>query len=77
MANLAGGLMITVPPPVFPASLALELLTGRVVPVPFDEPTMVEGAVFPTTVSSPEDVVRGILAAGLEKARTKSRKANG
>ena len=67
--------MITVPPPVFPASLALELLTGRVVPVPFDESTVVEGTVFPTTVSSPDDV-RDILAAGLEKAKTKSRKAN-
>jgi len=77
MANLGGGLRITVPPPVFPTSLALEQLAGRVVPVPFDEPTVVEGAVFPTIVSSPEDVVRGILATELEKARTKSRKANG
>ena len=68
--------MITVPPPVFPASLALELLAGRVVPVPFDDSTVVEGTVFPTTVSSPDDVVRGILAAGLEKAKIKSRKAN-
>ena len=62
--------MITVPPPVFPASLALELLANRVIPIPFDESTVVEGTVFPTTVSSPDDVVRGILAVGLEKAKT-------
>jgi len=68
--------MITVPPPMFPASLALELLADRVVPAPFDESTMVEGTVFSTTVSSPDDVVRDILAAGHEKAKTKSRKAN-
>ena len=68
--------MITVPPHVFPASLALELLVGRVVPAPFDESTVVEGIVFPTSVSSPDDGVRGVLAAGLEKAKTKSRKGN-
>ena len=59
--------MITVPPPVFPASLALELLTGRVVSVPFDESTVVEGTFFPTTASSPYAVVCGVLAAGLGK----------
>jgi hypothetical protein len=68
--------MIMALPPAFPASLVLELLADRAVPVPFDESTMVEGTVFSTTVSSPDDVVRGILAAGLEKAKTKSRKAN-
>ena len=68
--------MIMALPPAFLASLVLELLADRVVPVPFDESTMVEGTVFSTTVSSPDDVVRGILAAGHEKAKTKSRKAN-
>ena len=55
-----------------PASLAsstLELLTGRVVPVPFDGSTVVEGTVCPTSASSPDTEVRGILAAGLEKAK--------
>ena len=74
--NLGDGLMITVPPPVFPASLALELLADRVVPVPFDESTVVEGTVFPTATSSSDVVIHGILAAGLEKEKTKSRKAN-
>jgi hypothetical protein len=68
--------MITAPPPAFLASLALELLAGRVVPAPFDESTVVEGIVFPTIVSSSDVVVRSILAAGLENAKTKSRKAN-
>jgi hypothetical protein len=31
---------------------------------------MVEGTVCPTTVSSPDAKVRGILAAGLRKAKT-------
>ena len=56
-----------------PASLAistLELLTGRVVPIPFHGSTVVEGTVCPTTASSPDAEVRGTLAAGLEKAKT-------
>ena len=65
--NLGGGLMITVPPPVFPVSLALELLANRVIPIPFDESTVVEGMVCPTTASSPDAEVRGILVAGLKK----------
>ena len=59
--------MTMAPPPAFPASLALELLAGRVVLDPFDESTMVEGTYFPTTVSSPDAIIRGFLAAGLEK----------
>ena len=47
----------------------LELLTGRVVSVPFDGSTMVEGTVCPTTTTSPDAEVRGIFAAGLEKAK--------
>ena len=47
----------------------LELLAGRVVPVPFDESTAMKGTVRPTTASSPDAEVRGTLAAGLEKAK--------
>jgi len=47
----------------------LELLTGRVVPVPFDGSIVVEGTVCPTIASSPDAEVHGILAAGLEKAK--------
>ena len=56
-----------------PASMVLfisELLAKRVVPIPLDESTVVEGTVCTTTVSSPVDEVRGILAAGLRKAKT-------
>ena len=67
--NFGGSLTITALPPVFPASLALELLVGRVVPVPFDGSAVVEGMVCPTTASSPDTIVYGILAAGLEKQR--------
>ena len=35
-----------------------------------------EGTVFPITASSPDAVIRGILAAGLEKQKSKSRNAN-
>ena len=53
-----------------PASLALftsELLAERVVPVPLDESTVVEGMDCPTTASSPDAEVRGTLVAGLKK----------
>ena len=55
--------------PVSPALSTLELLTGRVVPVPFDGSAVVEGMVCPTTASSPDADVRGALAAGLEKTK--------
>ena len=54
--------------PVSPALSTLELLTSRVVPVPFDGSAVVEGTVLPTTASSQDDVVRGTLAVGLEEA---------
>jgi hypothetical protein len=47
-----------------------ELLAEGVAPIPLDGSTMVEGTVCPTIVSSPDDEVRGILAAGLGKAKT-------
>ena len=54
-----------------PATFTSELLAERVVPVPLDGSTVVEGTVRSTTVSSPDDDSRGILA-GLEKAKHKS-----
>ena len=47
----------------------LELLAGRVVPVTFDGSAVVEGTVRPTTASSPDAVVCGILSARLEEAK--------
>jgi hypothetical protein len=55
--------------PVSPALSTLELFSGKVVPVPFDGFAMVEGTVRPTIASSPDAEVRGILAAGLVKAK--------
>ena len=69
MPNFRDGLTMTA---CLTASLVLstlELLASRVVPVPFDGSTVVEGTVCPTTASSPDAEVRGILAAGLEKAK--------
>jgi len=69
MPNFQVGFTITAWLPVFLELSILELLTGRVVPVPFDGSTVVEGTVRPTTTSSPDTEVHGILAAGLEKAK--------
>ena len=55
--------------PVSPASCTLELLASRVVPVSFDGSALVEGTVRPTTASSPDAVVCGILSARLEEAK--------
>ena len=68
MPNLQVGFTIRAFLPASPALSTLELLTGRVVPVPFDESTVVEGTVRPTTASSPDADVRGNLATGLDKA---------
>ena len=51
-----------------------EQLAEGVVPVPFDESTVVEGMDYPTTVSPPNDDIRGILASGLEKAKNTNKK---
>ena len=74
--NLGGSLTITASLPAFLTSLILELLTGRVVLVPFDESVAMEGIVFPTTTSFPDDAIRSILAAGFEKKKLKIRTAN-
>ena len=55
--------------PVSPALSTVELLAGRVVSVLFDGSAVAEGTVRPTTASSPDAVVRGTLAAGLEEAK--------
>ena len=49
-----------------------ELLVEGVAPVQLDGSTVVEGTVCSTTVSSPDDDIHGILAAGLKKAKHKS-----
>ena len=67
--NFRDGLTMMACLPALPVLFTLELLDGRVVPVPFDESTVVEGTVCPTTASSPDVEVRGIFAAGLEKAK--------
>ena len=69
MPNLRAGFTIKAYLPASPVLSIVELLAGRVVPVPFDRSTMVEGTVWPTTASSPDADVRGILAAGLGKAK--------
>ena len=51
---------------------ASELLVEGVAPVPLDGSTVVEGTVCSTTVSSLDDDIHGILAAGLKKAKHKS-----
>jgi hypothetical protein len=73
MPNLRGGLTITAWFPTSPALSTLELLARRVVPVPFNGSTVVEGTVCPTTTSSPDAEVRGTLAAGLKKEKLKSK----
>ena len=70
MPNLRAGFTTKVCLPASSALSTLELLGGRVVPVLFNGSTVVEGTVCPTAVSSPDAEVRGILAAGLGKAKT-------
>jgi hypothetical protein len=78
--NFWGGLIIMAWPPELPASGILELLASRVVKVPFDGSAVVEGTVCPTTASSPNAVVRDILAVGLKRKNFKikpSKSTNG
>ena len=70
MPNFRVGLVITACLPASPSISTLELLAGRVVLVPFDESTVVEGTVCPTIASSPDAEVRGTLVAGLDKAKS-------
>ena len=76
MPNLRAGFTIMACLPAPPALFTSELLAERVVPVPFDGSTMVEGTDCPTIVSSPDDAVSGNFVAGLEKSKNKSKLAN-
>ena len=69
MPNFRDGLTMMACLPVSPVLFTLELLAGRVVPVPFDGSIVVEGTVCPTIASSPDVEVRGILVAGLAKSK--------
>jgi len=69
MPNFRVGFTMTAWLPAFPTLSTLELFAGRVVSVPFDGSTVVEGTVCPTTASSLDAEVRGILAAGFKKAK--------
>jgi len=73
--NFWVGLMMMDCLPASPALSTLELLARRVVPIPFDVSTVVEGTVCPTTASSPDAEVRSTLAAGLKKEKLKSEPA--
>ena len=70
MPNLRAGFVITANLPASTVLSASELLTEGVAPIPLDGSTVAEGTVCPTAVSSPDAEVRGILAAGLGKAKT-------
>ena len=70
MLNLRAGFVITASLPASTVLSTLELLAEGVAPIPLDGSTVVEGTVCPTAVSTPDDEVRGILAAGLGKAKT-------
>ena len=70
MPNLRAGFAITASLPASTVLSTSKLLAEGVAPIPLDGSTVVEGTVCPTAVSSPDDEVRGILAAGLGKAKT-------
>ena len=72
MPNLRAGFVIMAS---LPASIVLfisELLAEWVALIPLDGSTIVEGTVCPTTISSPDDTIYGILAAGLKKIKTQN-----
>ena len=70
MPNLQAGFVITASLPASTVLSTSELLAEGAAPIPLDGSTVVEGIVCPTAVSSPDGEVRGILADGLEKAKT-------
>ena len=74
--NLRAGLVITASLPASTVLFISELLAEGVAPIPLDGSTVVEGIVCTTAVSSPDDKVRGILAAGLGKAKTQIKTCN-
>ena len=70
MPNLRTGFVITASLPASTVLFTSELLAEEVAPIPLDGSTVVEGTVYPTIVSSPDDTIRGILVAELEKQNT-------
>ena len=70
MPNLRAGFVITASLPASTVLSTSELLAEGVAPIPLDGSTVVEGTVSPTTISSPDDTIRGLLAAELEKQNT-------
>ena len=72
MPNLWAGFTIMARLPASTVIFTSELLAEGVAPVRLDGSTVVEGTDCPTAVSSPDDDIRGILAAGLEKEKHKS-----
>ena len=71
MPNLRAGFVITASLPTSTVLSTLELLAEGVAPITLDGSTVVEGTVCPTTISSPDDTIRGILVAGLKNQNTK------
>ena len=67
--NLRAGFVITASLPASTVLFISELLAEGVAPIPLDGSTVVEETVCTTAVSSPNDEVRGILPAGLRKAK--------
>ena len=70
MPNLRAGFVITASLPASTVLSTSELLAEGVAPIPLDGSTVVEGTICPTIISSLDDDIRGILAAGLGKAKT-------
>ena len=71
MPNLRAGFVITASLLASTDLSASELLAEGVAPIPLDGSTVMEGTVCPTAVSSPDNEVRGTLAAALGKAKAK------
>ena len=67
--NLRASFVITASLPASTVLSTSELLVEGVAPIPLDGSTVVEGIVCPTTVSSPDDTIRSILAVELEKQK--------
>ena len=70
MPNLRAGFVITASLPASTVLSTSKLLAEGIAPIPLDGSTVVEGTVYLTTISSPDDTIRGLLAAELEKQNT-------
>ena len=76
MPNLQAGFVIMASLPASTVLFISELLAEGVAPIPLDGSTVAEGTVCTTAVSSPDDEVRGILAAELGKAKAQIKTCN-